>query len=334
MPGPAKQIRYFFEWWLVSATLRLVPTAPRGLLRLIAHGLGTLAFFVHADGRRTAIANLHAAFPGRYTDEEVEDLALQCYRSWAQTFLDQFWTRNLTAETFRQYVAYEFPPGLDVATIRRRGAIWMMPHYSNFEWGAAGLSFFDIHYTAIAQDFKNPRLTPLFLRNRERLGHQIVSRDRAMLKLLRVLKKGGHAAFLPDLTIPPDQSATTIEVFGLKVCVTALGPFLAQRSGRPIICGLTMPLSDGSYLAWGPDVIEVGPEDSIPEIAQRCWDSVEPYIRRYPTHWLWMYKHFRFLPKDATRAYPPYANRSQKFDALESAMAGDGKLEDLADMEP
>ena len=322
MPSRAKKIRYFFEWMALYTAFLLVPRTPRFLLRAVARGVGSLAFLVHRDGRRTAIANLHAAFPGRYTDEEVEDLALRCYRSWAQTYLEQLWTRNLTRETFRDYISYVLPPNLDLEAVRKSGAIWMMPHYSNFEWGAAGLGFLNIHYTAIAQDFKNPLLTPLILANREHLGHQIVPREKSMLKLLRVLRRGGHAAFLPDLTIPPGQAATIIEVFGLKVCVTALGPFLAQRSGCPIVCGITIALPDGTYLTTGVDPLTCQPDESVQEIAQRCWDAVEPFIQRRPEHWLWMYKHFRFVPRSAERSYPPYANRSTRFDELEDSLAG------------
>lgn len=327
MPGTAKKIRYFFEWLALATAYTLIPITPRPLLRVYAHVVGTLAFFVHADGRRAAITNLQAAFPGRYTDDEVEDLALRCYRSWAQTYLDQLWTRNLTRDSYADYIVYEIPPGLDLDEMRKTGAIWMMPHYSNFEWGAAGLGFLDLHYTAIGQDFKNPRLTPLILKNREHLGHQIIPRDKSMLKLLRVLKRGGHAAFLPDLTIPPGQAATIIEEFGLKVCVTGLGPFLAQRTGCPIICGITMRLPDGTYLVTGADPIRFRPEDSVQAIAQRCWDAVQPLIERRPEHWLWMYKHFRYLPRSTSRHYPPYANRSTRFDALEDSLAaGDTTL--------
>ena len=38
-----------------------------------------------------------------------------------------------------------------------------------------------------------------------------------------------------------------------------------------------------------------------------------------------MYKHFRYLPADTEgRAYPSYANRSKKFDALERRIADEG----------
>jgi len=52
------------------------------------------------------------------------------------------------------------------------------------------------------------------------------------------------------------------------------------------------------------------------QIAQACWDSFEPYVRKNPAPWLWMYKHWRYRPSDAQRPYPFYANVEPRFDKL------------------
>ena len=215
------------------------------------------------------------------------------------------------------------PEGLEQT--RTEGAVCQTPHYGNFEWGAAGLAFFGIHYVAIAQDFKNPRLTDIFRRNREHWGHTLVPQEKAFLKLLRALKKGGHVGFLPDLTVPPSQAATVVKFFGLKVSVTLLGPVLVKRTRRPVLTGLMLPAEDGTYLAWQLPPLNFDPETSEQEIAQACWDAVEPLISRHPEHWLWMYKYFRYRPVDDDGRYPPYANRSKKFDKLAKEVYGDSE---------
>lgn len=287
---------------------------------MVAFGLGGLGFYFHVDGRRTAFENLRAAFPGRWTDDQIEDLVLKCYRSWAQTYLDQFWTRRLNSENGSQYIHYETLD--EVMELSKSGGILMTPHYGNFEWMAAGLGLHGLHYTAIAQDFKNPRLTDIFKKNREFLGHQLVPQERAMLKLLRVLKKGGISAFLPDLTVPPGDTATIIKMFGMKVSVTVLGAFLSKRTGLPVMTGVCMPLDDGRYSALSDKMMRFSPDQSEQEIAQKCWDSVEKVIAARPEHYLWMYKHFRFRPKEDGERYPSYANRSKKFDKLEAGILG------------
>jgi len=133
-----------------------------------------------------------------------------------------------------------------------------------------------------------------------------------------VLNKGGHAAFLPDLTVPPGQAATVIKVFGLKVSVTVLGAFLLKRTGLPVISGFVLPLEDGRYLGYCFAPLRFPPEATEQEIAQACWDKVEPVIAARPEHWLWMYKHFRFRPAEGGEKYPPYSNPSSAFEKMDA----------------
>ncbi len=318
MPGPAKRLRYFFEWLALASAYWMIPFIPRWILLKLARGLGILGFYLHRDGRRTAFSNLNAAFPGRWTSDETEVVVRKCYQSWARTYLDQFWTSRLTESKGADYLIYQYIE--DAHQLAESGGVLMTPHFGNFEWMAAGLGLHGLHYTAIAQDFKNPRLTKIFKQNREFLGHQLISQETSMLKLLRVLKRKGIAAFLPDLTIPPGETATIIRMFGLKVSVTILGAFLSKRTKLPVLTGICVPLEDGSYVAISNHLMEFSTDTSAEEIAQACWDSVEGMIAQKPEHYLWMYKHFRYRPAVGGERYPDYSNRSKKFDRLEERL--------------
>ena len=53
------------------------------------------------------------------------------------------------------------------------------------------------------------------------------------------------------------------------------------------------------------------------EIAQLCWDVLEPSVHEQPENWLWSYKHWRFRPADdQSGRYPFYANVAKRFDKL------------------
>ena len=178
--------------------------------------------------------------------------------------------------------------------------------------------------TVVAQDFKNAGLTPLFSRLRSHSGNTIIPAEGAMLKLFKNLRRGGHSSFLCDLTVKPAQAATVVRCFGLKMSTTLLHAALSQRTGLPVIPMLSSPQPDGTYEVrqWPAQFFH----RDLParEIAQRLWDLFEPCLREQPEHWLWMYKHWRFLPADPEgREYPAYAHRSKRFDALEERELGD-----------
>ena len=139
-----------------------------------------------------------------------------------------------------------------------------------------------------------------------------------MIRLLKHLTGGGPAAFLPDLTIRPGNAATAIECFGLSTSVTILHAMLAQRTGLPVIPGICLPQPDGTYVLKGFRALEIPPDASTREIAQACWNVFEPTIRAAPAPWLWMYKHWRYRPRDPGEGarYPEYANHAMAFDRL------------------
>ncbi|MGZ5023670.1 MAG: LpxL/LpxP family acyltransferase, partial [Chthoniobacterales bacterium] len=76
------------------------------------------------------------------------------------------------------------------------------------------------------------------------------------------------------------------------------------------------PLPDGRYRLVLHPALEIDARATDQEIAQACWDRFEPLVRQNPAPWLWMYKHWRYLPPDTRRSYPYYANESPHFAKL------------------
>ncbi|MDF1657451.1 MAG: lysophospholipid acyltransferase family protein [Verrucomicrobiales bacterium] len=311
-----KKIRYKIEWmglaWLYFAIPLLPRRAAHGLSRL----LGSIAFLADKRGRNTAIENLTLIFGLEKEASEIRDLAKESYRSFAQTVIDQFWSSRLTAENYEKYIDIQMDDHEAVDAALETGAIWVTPHYGNFEWLALMMGFRGYKFTIVAQDFKNPSLTDIYKKNREISGHEVISQRGAIRKLLSSLKSGGHAAFLTDLTMKPSKPATIIECFGKMTCVTAIHAELMKRTGLPVIPGICIPKPDGTYLIRGFEKLTFGPEDTDQTIAQACWNVFEPVIREHPAPWLWMYKHFRFLPEGREENYPSYAIPCEKFNEV------------------
>ncbi|MEM7698098.1 MAG: lysophospholipid acyltransferase family protein [Verrucomicrobiota bacterium] len=230
--------------------------------------------------------------------------------------IDQFWSPRLRKDGWEKYCEIEsdYLEAIDAA--RETGAIWVTPHYSNFEWIALVMGFRGYRFTIVAQDFRNASLTEIYKKNREISGHEVIPQRGALMRLLKSLKRGGHAAFLTDLTIKPSKAATIIRCFGRKTCVTAIHAELMKRTGLPVIPGICVPKPDGTYRLIGLEPLKFGPEDNEQTIAQACWDAIEPYILENPAPWLWMYKHWRYQPAGEEADYPAYAHADHRFDEV------------------
>jgi len=317
----SKKVRYQIEFLALKWLAFSIPLLPRKVAQGIGTGLGNLAFTFDKRGRTTALENLNFIFDDCKAEDECLEIAKESYRSFGRVVMDQFWTPRLKKSNFLDICTMEFEDPEAMEKAKETGAIWVTPHYSNFEWVAFIMGFHDYNFTVVAQDFKNPKLTSIFRKNRELSGHEVIPPLRAVIRLLKNLKRGGHPAFLSDLAIIPSKAATVIECFGHKACVTATHAELMMRTGLPMFAGLCQPQPDGSYVFKWSKAITCGPDDTAQTICQACWDLFEPYIRENPAPWLWMYKHFRYKSADDPENCTSYAGSSENFDELEERIA-------------
>ena len=230
--------------------------------------------------------------------------------------VDLLWSPRLTRENFSRYIECQNFGETAQGTGPKRSVVIACYHYSNFEWLSLACGFLDLKGTIISQEFKNSLLDPIFKKLRERSGHELVPRERGIIRLYKVLRRKGRTALLVDLTVPPTQGAVAIDCFGLKTSVTSAHAWLNERTGVPIIPAHCEPLPDGRYRLIFHPKIERTAEMTHQQLAQACWNSFESYVQKNPAPWLWMYKHWRYLPAKPDRSYPFYANFYRPFEDL------------------
>ena len=311
-----KRIRYRLEWLGLVLATKLVPLFSRRACYHIAQAVGALLSFVDRQRYQVALNNLEVAFGDQFSPRERRKIARESFQHFARTMVDLLWSPRLTQQNLSQYIDLENFEETVRDTGPERSLMIACYHYSNFEWLSLACGFLDLKGTIISQEFKNSSLDPIFKRLREQSGHQLVPRERGIMRLYKVLRRKGRTAMLVDLTVPPGQSAVAINCFGLETSVTSAHAWLHERTGVPIVPAHTEPLPGGCYrLVFHPRIANTAGM-THQQIAQACWNSFEPYVRKNPAPWLWMYKYWRFRPTNATRPYPFYARPVPGFDRL------------------
>lgn len=305
------------ELAVLEGAERLIPRLSLAMLHRLAAFLGNTAWAVDVRGRRVIRENLRIAFGEELPTTRRDQLERANYRNFARTFLELFWGSRLQEFPWDQFFSLSFDTPAAEAAASEGRCIFATAHCGNFEWLSLGRAMKFGPSMIIAQDFKNPPLTAMFRRLRSLSGQIIIPQEGAMLRLFRHLRKGGSAAALVDLNVHPDQSAVAIRRFGRWSSISVLHVALAARTGLPLVPALALPLPDYRWQLRFMDPIPVNPETSLQAAAQQCWDAIEPVLRQYPDQWMWLYKHWRFLPPGENKsAYPAYANRSKAFDLL------------------
>lgn len=306
------------EFLGLKAAAGMARHLPFAALKSWADAVGTFVSLCDPRGRRVAIANIEAAFPGRFSMAEKHRIARGSYRTFARTMFELFWAPNMDEEFVRKHVVFE---GWETDYCRKdpaKPAIYACFHFSNFEWLALAGSYSISPGPVIAQRFKNPLLGPVFDNLRRSTGNEVIPQERAMIRMLKYLKGGGKFGMLCDLNLDPREGSVIVETFGgLLTSVTQTHAALAQRTGAAIVPVECRPEPGGTYRIIHHTPIECPPGADTRDVTQRCWDALEPGIHTHPECWLWPYKHWRFKPSegDAGR-YPFYANHARRFDRL------------------
>jgi lauroyl/myristoyl acyltransferase len=312
-----KRFRHRLERLGVDVLAWGIPRLSRSSCVRLGNALGSLAYRLDARGRAVALGNLESAFGETLSATQRKTMARASYRNFLRTMLDLFWAQNLTLENWQTWMRVE---GFDTLRERldreQRGTIFMCVHQGNWEWASLACGFLGFGNVVVAENFKNPLLTARFSALRQHSGQTIIPQESSLLRMLKLVKRRGATGMLIDLNLRPNQAATVIEGFGLKMCVPLLHAMLAQRANALLVPIETQPQPDGTCRIIAHPGVEFPPGASLAEIAQRCWDAFSPMVRARPAEWLWPYKHFRYHPAEATRDYPSYAHRSRKFEKL------------------
>src|SRR6266404_4312681 len=311
-----KRIRYRLEWAGLSLATKLIPLCSRGVCNHLARTAGALLSFLDRPRYHVALSNLEAAFGDRFSRAEQRKIARESFQHFARTMVDLLWSPRLTLQNFSRYIEWENLEETARGTGPERSIMIACYHYGTFEWRSLACGFLDLKGTIISQEFKNSLLDPIFKKLREQSGHELVPRERGIIRLYKVLRRKGRTALLVDLTLPPSLGAVAINCFGLKTSVTSAHAWLHEQTGAPIIPAHCEPLPDGRYrLVFHPKIARTA-EMTHHQIAQACWNSFEPYVRANPAPWLWMYKHWRYLPAKPERPYPFYSNFYRPFEDM------------------
>jgi KDO2-lipid IV(A) lauroyltransferase len=309
----AKRLRFRLETALARTLSWLVPKFSRRTVQRAGRALGWLAFYLSAQSRRVALANLDIAFGGAKSRAEKLRIARASMQSAAATLLCLFWAPRLTRENLAQFAEVDEQSLRRVRQIAARGAgiIFITPHFGDWELLGLATGFYGIQLTVVQEAEQNVALEEIFARLRAVSGHRIVPNRYAAATLLKTLKRGGSIALLIDLNSTPNRGGMWLEFFGLPVFGIAAAGALAMRTGAAIVPGIAQPLPDGrTRIVYGPELdyqLTGNDEADARAINQQCLSFCEQLIRSAPEHWLWSYKRWKFLPAEQRAGYPFYS---------------------------
>jgi KDO2-lipid IV(A) lauroyltransferase len=261
----------------------------------------------HVDRRHRLVAdeNLKHAFPGRFTDEQRDQLVRAVYRHFCTLLIEIIHLpRRLHANNWKSHV--ELPGGrrLLECVLSDRPLLIVTGHFGNWELGGFLLGLLGFTTHAVARPLDNTYLDDFLRRFREHTGQGILAKKGDVERMQEILDSGGILATLADQDA--GQRGLFVDFFGRPASTHKAIALLALEHRVPLLVAL--PRNTGIPLHYSIDVADlILPEeyadqpDAIRQITQRFTSALERGIRQSPEQYFWVHRRWKHQPAKVRR---------------------------------
>jgi KDO2-lipid IV(A) lauroyltransferase len=294
-------IREKFEYHLAKGFFLILRGCPAPLIYGACHLMAAMYYWIGRSRRRITLANLQIAFPEKPQKERIQ-IARAAYAHFGRVIAESamILAGKINRDKLTEMVDDEqLKKLLDLEASTDKGILFITGHLGNFELLAhyTGMYFKrQAHVVARRGDNRlidDRIVTPL----RESFGNKVVHKSRALPRIARALKSGGHAGLLIDIKTNIKQG-TPVQFFGEKTLGIKSSAYL-QVKLNPLVIPIAMIRTDAKHyklividpVPWSDDGRPI--EEQINDLTQIHQTELEKLIRATPEQWLWMHNRWR-----------------------------------------
>ncbi len=300
------RLRHRIEYAGTIALLGLCRRLPERMVYALLQTIATLIYHLIGSRRKLTLKNLEIVFPQKDLAERKK-LAKQSYANLAESmaFNALMMTGRISNQELLDSIKVEGWENFEEAErlTGGKGLLIFSAHIGNWELLAQYAALrLDTPLHIIARKTSNPLLEEKIVRPlRERFGVEVFHKKNALMRIVRVIKKGKHAGLLIDQKLKPPEGIY-IKFFG-RTAPTLASPALLQiRFGVTVLPVFMLKPEKGKHLLVFGKPIQwednsKSREEQIIELTQIHQKVIEDIILEYPEQWFWMHNRWG-LKKD------------------------------------
>ncbi|MBX9677352.1 MAG: lysophospholipid acyltransferase family protein [Gemmataceae bacterium] len=297
--------------FLVYATVRVVVCLVQAMsfesALSFAEFLARLAYRVNKRHRLVAEENLRKAFPGQFTDAQIDVMVRNTYRHWCRVLIEiLFIPRRLHLTNYKKHISLSDPPLITDALLSGRPLLVVTGHFGNWEMAGYALGMFGFETYAIARALDNPHLDAFLRRFREHTGQKILAKQGDFDRIQDVLRDGGVLATLADQDA--GQRGLFVDFFGRPASTHKAVALMAIEHNVPMIVTGT-PRLEGSYVVCATRLIDPAnyerSPDAVKEITQQFTSDLEHLVRLAPEQYFWLHRRWKHQPQPRKKKAKP-----------------------------
>lgn len=297
-----KRARRRAAWLLIIVLLAIVRRLPFGLAGAMGAALGTVAWPFLGRPRRTALANLDAAFGERLDAPSRRRIALGVFQHFGRIAAEWAILPRLSPAALGARVdTRALWPSLDRALATGHGAIALSAHLGHWEFLAA-IGALRYPVCVVARRIYYEPFNRLVEGARRSLHLTTIHQDDSPRTILRALRSNHVVGILPDQDVF-DLAGAWVAFFG-RPAWTPTGPAAVARLAASPIVPMHLVRIEGRYRILVDEPIEVrrteDRESDILEATERWTRAIERRIGEYPEQWPWFHERWRTTAEKLT----------------------------------
>jgi Kdo2-lipid IVA lauroyltransferase/acyltransferase len=299
-------ISAYIVYLVVRIIVCVLQALSPGAARRFAGGLAWLAYRLDRRHREVARDNLRQAFPGKYSDAELEELVRSVYRHFCTVLIEIIHLpRKLHATNWKNYLTLHNGPALVDCLLSERPLLIVTGHFGNWELAGYALGLLGFTTHAIARPLDNPFLDSYLRRFREGTGQKILAKHGDFEQMQALLDSGGVLATLADQDA--GGRGVFVDFFGRPASTHKAVALLALEHGVPLVVTGSYKVAEPmSYTITAAEVILPedydGKADALEAITQRFTSALERLVRLAPAQYFWVHNRWKHQPKRRRRA--------------------------------
>jgi KDO2-lipid IV(A) lauroyltransferase len=304
-------MRERLEHAVVWIMVKLLGALPRSWARATAAAIGLAALSLLPRLRNVGLRNLELAFPGKPSAERAQILR-ELFRNLGWLLAEFCQMPRYTPANTTRFLRYEGLEHYLAARDKGKGVLIVTGHLGAWELSSYYHSLMGYPMSMVIRRLDNPLVDRLVNRIRCLHGNKVLHKDDFARGLISAMRHGETVGILMDTNMTPPQGVF-VPFFGHQACTASGLARVALKTGAAVLPGFMLwEEAERKYvLHFGPE-IELSAtgddERDTVENTARFTATIEAYIRRYPTQWLWVHRRWKTRPESEPTLYP----RSQK----------------------
>jgi len=269
----------------------------------IARVLGGLIRTIDRKHVRIAVKNLEKSGDVCPPDR-IRDFIVRVYEHIALGFVEMLMTpRMIERRELMTHVTlknFELLAGYQKGG---KGVILTIGHQGNWEMCGLVVLLAGYKLNVLARPIDNPWIDRYLNRFRTMTGQRVISRDRALGEMIRVLQNNGLLVIQMDQDAR--QSGVYVNFFGRPASTHRSPAVLSLKYGAPIVpvnvyregAHHTVIATEPIY----PDAFRDDP-DPTKALTQAFSERFEEFVRQHPEQWFWIHDRWRTAERSARSA--------------------------------